>query len=259
MATVKKRYGTSRQRGSQDLKTAEEVQEKLEGVWLYLQKYRFPIVGGIVVLFVIVGILSAFESMAESEALEVNAVFTKAVAPLNAPVLPAEQAAQFDGPSFATEKERLDAGLASLTDFRASESNTPLGTMAAFVTAPVQFGLGNWDEAQKELEAVKGTAGSESLSTVLSLQLAQTASAKGDQAAATQHFTALTESTTPWFQLQGVIGLGDLSNPGFGAEGADAKAARTQYEKGLAIVDTMAPGTWTDALKAQVTSRLQAL
>ena len=84
MAAVKKRYGTSRKPIKTDLATAEEVQEKLEGVWLKLHTYRRPIVGGFAVLFLAVSGLSVMESAQESGQMEANSALNSVLDTMNA-------------------------------------------------------------------------------------------------------------------------------------------------------------------------------
>ena len=258
MAAVKKRYGTSRKPVKQDLQTAEEVQEKLEGFWLTLQQYRYPILGGLGALFVVVTILSGFEQMAETESMEANTSFKTVMDTMNAPVFDGDKPEGFEGLSFGTDVERSEATVAAANQFISESADAELQALAGLVSASAEFEAGAFDDAGKLTAASQTAMGDSPLKGILALRAAVTSKAAGDAASAKVGFTQAMESENTFIQIQALKGLGDLANPAFGGAG-DGAAAREQYEKCVALVDQVQDQSTQDALRAELEGRLSTL
>lgn len=258
MAAVKKRYGTSRKQIHQDLQTAEDVQEKLEGFWLVLQQYRYPILGGLGALFAVVSAVSFMQHMTETTALENNARFTSVVDVMNTPVIPASDVTEGAEKSFPTEAARGEATLAEVDTFTKGGESGDMAGFASLATANAQFEMGAWADSLATASEWNGAHANSSLSNAMILRAAITAKASGDTAAAKGFFTQATESPETWFQIQGLMGLGDLSNQALGGSEANADA-QSQYEKCLALVEQVPAGATRDALRDQVQGRLDSL
>ena len=258
MAAVKKRYGTSRKPVKQDLQTAEEVQEKLEGFWLTLQQYRYPILGGLGALFLVVSILSVFEQMAETESMEANSSFSGIMDTMNAPVFDGDKPEGFEGLSFATDVERGKATVAAANSFLAESNDAELKELAGLISATAEFEAGAYGEAGKRTAESQTALGDSPLKGILALRAAVTSKSAGDAASAKLGFNQAMESENTYVQIQALKGLGDLANPAFGGAG-DGAVAREQYEKCVALVDQVQDQATQDAMRADLEGRLSTL
>ena len=258
MAAVKKRYGTSRKPIKQDLQTAEEVQEKLEGVWLKLEQYRYPILGGFGALFVLVVGLSLVEQASENSAMEANTQLNTVFNAMNAPVFEEGAPEGFEGLSFETEAARAATTEKAANEFASVSDDTVLNAFAQMAVSSTQFEAGNFDAAVESITKAQTGVLETSFKGAVALRAAVTALAKGDREAAKAGFNQALASEQLFLQIQGFKGLGDLSNEAFGGAG-DADAAKSQYEKAVALLDQITDKTTQDALRADLQGRLNTL
>lgn len=258
MAAVKKRYGTSRKPIKQDLQTAEEVQEKLEGVWLKLEQYRYPILGAFGLLFVLVVAVSLVDQASEESAMEANNKLNAVMTAMNAPVFEEGAPEGFEGLSFETDEARIAATEKAAGEFAAASDDVVLNAFAQMAVSNVQYEGGNFEAAVAANAKVQTGVLDTSLQGAVSLKAAITALAAGDRESAKAGFTQALGSGQPFLQIQGFKGLGDLSNAAFGGTG-NVDDAKGQYEKAIALLDQLTDKTTQDALRADLEGRLNTL
>ena len=258
MAAVKKRYGTSRKPIKTDLATAEEVQEKLEGVWLKLHNYRRPIIGGFGVLFLVVTGLSVMESAQESSQMEANGALNGVLDTANAPVFEEPAPEGFEGISFQSDTARMEATSTKATDGSDVLGSGGLNGLASAVVASSAYSAGDYKASQEWSAKAQTALKDTKLVAIIALQGATAAAASGKLEEAKVGFNQALTSTSPYIQVAAHRGLGDLAHPSLGG-GGTAEEAKGQYEKAQALLSSISTTTAREALQVELDGRINSL
>lgn len=232
---VKKRYGTKRnpEAAADEVVAArpDEIEEGLVGLWEWVRKYRFVIIGSLVGLLVIALIGQLIVSRSQSATKELAQQFNEAIGLYSAPVIaPSEEQPDLpkDATSFPSEEKRLEAVKAKLSEFASAHGDGTLGELAKVALAAAQFQSGDFAGAESASQAYVSAHADSPLVLALKLQRAYALNAIGKGQDAAAALADWGNQQDWWFQAWAALAAGDMAS-----DDASAKAA---WEKGLAAL-----------------------
>jgi predicted negative regulator of RcsB-dependent stress response len=231
---VKKRYGAKRNPTREELEAPDEIEERLVGLWEWVRKFRYVIVGVLVGAFVLVAVASLWSTHSASAQQE----RARALDLFNAPVLSKDEAATAGLPADQVTYETAQAKYAAISDKLAAVATEQEGTAAAELAtlagAAAQVMQGKGADAAGTLQSWLDANSGSPIAVAVAFDLANAYRAQGKAAEAEKALSAWLEREDWWFVGYGALTLGDLYNPGMG--GSDASKAKGAYEKGLAAI-----------------------
>lgn len=264
--TIKKRYGTKRNPETDPAAVAaqpDEVHERLEGVWEFLRKYRYIVLGVVVALALIALIGQIVASMGRSKKLEQAKGFNEALGVFNGLVLE-DTAIQIQLPdtikTYKSEDEKWKEALAKLESFTAETSDSTLKALADAAIGVSKYELGEIQASVDLVSAYLSANPDSPIALAIHQHLGVALRALGKRDEAASHFTKLSESDDWWFKVLGSLYMGGLYDPNLTQEGASKDQAVAAYKAGYgAIGDEVKNLPTASFFKSELEKRLAAL
>lgn len=231
---VKKRYGTRRNPDRDIAEAPDQVEEGLVGLWEWVRKYRFVIVGAMGGLAA-VALIGQFvtENMRQGRMDEAKA-FNDAVSVYSFPVVEPKEGE--DPPelpkgvrSFETDKAKYEAVVADLSQVASAHEGDDLGKLAVAAQGGAKYQLGDYAGAAKVASDYLSGSPEGPLAPAFKQLLASSKAAEGDAAGAAG---ALGGAGSDWWNA----GWSALVEGDLHAKGSPDKA-KSSFQKGLAAFE----------------------
>lgn len=231
---VKKRYGSKRSPESatqEALNQPDEIEEGLVGLWEFVRKYRYVIVGGMGVALVAALAGQFFTTRSQAAVREDARKFNDAIALYSAVVQePGDDAPALpDGvKSFPTEAKKLEAVKAELTAY-ASSGDGALTELAQVAQAAATFQSGDYAGSESAVQTYLAAHADSPLAPALKLQRAYALHAQGKAGDAAGVVAEWGNAEDWWYKSWSALASGDMET--------SPEAATKKWKEGLAVFD----------------------
>jgi predicted negative regulator of RcsB-dependent stress response len=242
MARKKIRKGSGRKK---ELEQPDEVMSALQDTYSVIERYKYWIIGSIVVAIVAVLGVSGFVSWRGSKRMENTEAFFKVFEIHLAEVVEPEEPAEGEEPAappegtYPTETAKYEALAAATQGFIDEHGGGAIDDAARLLLVSAYTRLGKNEEAASELETYLADEGDSTLKPLVLENLGALKLRTGDASGAAAQFEAMqSSSTVPYFKARALVHLGDMANPVLvSAKGdKDAASARDYYQKALELL-----------------------
>jgi len=220
------------------LKQPDQVMTKLQTTYVFLDKFKYHIVGGFFGVVVILLGISWFMEYRKDRRQDMAQAFFDAFKYFDAPV--GTEAPPPEGmESFPTAEAKFTKLGEELTAFLEEHSSEDISDTARLVLASTKMELGDYEGAHALLTQVLENKPDTSLAPIVLENVGYACIHLGKAEEAVSHFERMKESSSnPYVMARALVHLGDLRNPG--ATGApvekDREKALEFYQQALELL-----------------------